>query len=41
MLGLYEIKNNQRNVLSLSLSNDAYFDHAAHGMTYRSSLTFD
>lgn len=41
MLGSYELKNNQRNVLSLSLSNYAYFYHAAHGMTYISSLTFD
>lgn len=41
MLGTYEIKNNQRDVLSLSLSNYTYFDQAAHGMTYISSLTFD
>lgn len=41
MLGLYEIKNNQRQVLSLSLSNYTYHDHAAHGMTYIKSLTFD
>ncbi|MEH7303369.1 DUF3298 and DUF4163 domain-containing protein [Neobacillus drentensis] len=41
MLGLYEIKNNQRNVLSLSLSNYTYHYHAAHGMTYIKSLTFD
>lgn len=41
MLGLYEIKNNQRQVLSLSLSNYTYHFHAAHGMTYIKSLTFD
>jgi hypothetical protein len=41
MLGLYEIKNNQRNVLSLSLSNYTYHYHAAHGMTYIKSQTFD
>ncbi|MGG3451015.1 DUF3298 and DUF4163 domain-containing protein [Domibacillus aminovorans] len=41
MLGSYEIKNNQRQVLSLSLSNYTYHDHAAHGMTYIKSLTFD
>lgn len=41
MIGLYEIKNNQRNVLSLSVSNYTYHFHAAHGMTYIKSLTFD
>lgn len=41
MLGLYEVKNNQRQVLSLSLSNYTYHHHAAHGMTYLQSLTFD
>ncbi|SDZ98314.1 protein of unknown function [Thalassobacillus cyri] len=41
MLGLYEIKNNQRDVLSLSLSNYTYHFQAAHGMTYIKSLTFD
>ena len=41
MLGLYEIKNNQRQVLSPSLSNYTYHYHAAHGMTYIKSLTFD
>ncbi|UGB33242.1 DUF3298 and DUF4163 domain-containing protein [Metabacillus sp. B2-18] len=41
MLGYYEIKNNQRQVLSLSLSNYTYHYHAAHGMTYLKSLTFD
>lgn len=41
MLGTYEIKNNQRRVLSLSLSNYTYHERAAHGMTYIQSLTFD
>ncbi|ALX50594.1 hypothetical protein AOX59_09580 [Lentibacillus amyloliquefaciens] len=41
MDGSFEIKNNQRNVLSLSLSNYAYHYQAAHGMTYITSLTFD
>ncbi|MFG6113672.1 DUF3298 domain-containing protein [Halobacillus sp. MO56] len=41
MLGLYEIKNNQRDVLSLALSNYTYHYQAAHGMTYIKSLTFD
>lgn len=41
MDGSFEIKNNQRNVLSLSLSNYAYHYQAAHGMTYIESLTFD
>ncbi|SET48162.1 Protein of unknown function [Oceanobacillus limi] len=41
MLGTYEIKNNQRDILSLSQSNYTYHFQAAHGMTYMSSLTFD
>lgn len=41
MIGSYEIKNNQRNILSLTQSNSAYHDHAAHGMNYIMSLTFD
>lgn len=41
MLGSFEIKNNQRQVLSLSLTNYTYHYHAAHGMTYIKSLTFD
>jgi hypothetical protein len=41
MLGYYELKNNQRDVLSLSQSNYTYHFHAAHGMTYINSLTFD
>ncbi|WP_197249282.1 DUF3298 domain-containing protein [Cytobacillus firmus] len=41
LYGYYEIKNNQRDVLSLSLSNYVYHYHAAHGMTVIKSLTFD
>lgn len=41
MVGSFEIKNNQRDVLSLSLNNYAYHYQAAHGMTYIKSLTFD
>ncbi|MCA1054974.1 DUF3298 and DUF4163 domain-containing protein [Rossellomorea aquimaris] len=41
MLGSYEVKTNERNVLSVSLSNYTYHEHAAHGMTYIKSLTFD
>ncbi|WP_117168537.1 DUF3298 and DUF4163 domain-containing protein [Paraliobacillus sediminis] len=41
MIGYYEIKNNQRDVLSLSFSNYTYHHQAAHGMTYIKSLTFD
>ncbi|WP_083270655.1 DUF3298 and DUF4163 domain-containing protein [Bacillus marinisedimentorum] len=41
MIGYYEIKNNQRQVLSLSLINYTYHYYAAHGMTYIKSLTFD
>ncbi|UII56786.1 DUF3298 and DUF4163 domain-containing protein [Cytobacillus spongiae] len=41
MLGSYEIKNNQRQVLSLSLTNYTYHNQAAHGMTLIQSLTFD
>lgn len=39
--GYYELKNNQRRILSLTLSNFAYTQHAAHGMTYLKGLTFD
>lgn len=41
MLGTYELKNNQRNVLSFTFSNYAYHHQAAHGMTYKKSLTTD
>ncbi|MBY0099198.1 DUF3298 and DUF4163 domain-containing protein [Mesobacillus maritimus] len=41
MLGTYEVKNNQRDVLSLAFSNYTYYYQAAHGMTYIKSLSFD
>ena len=39
MIGHFEIKNNQRDILSLSLSNYVYYAQAAHGMTVITSLT--
>lgn len=41
MIGTYEIKTNERNVLSLSLTNYAYAPYFAHGLTLMKSLTFD
>ncbi|MEN2467328.1 DUF3298 domain-containing protein [Ornithinibacillus sp. JPR2-1] len=41
MLGTYEIKNNQRDILSILLTNYTYHDRAAHGMTFKRSLSFD
>jgi len=41
MMGSYEVKNNQRNILSITQSNSAYHAHAAHGMRYLKSMTFD
>ncbi|MFD2761607.1 DUF3298 and DUF4163 domain-containing protein [Lentibacillus juripiscarius] len=41
MVGEFEMKNNQRQILSLMLSNYAIHEMAAHGMTYLTSLTFD
>jgi hypothetical protein len=41
MTGLYEIKTNERNVLSLNVENFAYTYPMAHGMTLLKSLTFD
>lgn len=41
MIGNFEIKNNQRQVLSLTLKNYTYHQQAAHGMTVIKSLTFD
>lgn len=40
MLATYELKTNQRGVLSLIQSNYAYTAPMAHGMTYADSLTF-
>ncbi|MTI53483.1 DUF3298 and DUF4163 domain-containing protein [Geosporobacter ferrireducens] len=39
--GWYEIKNNQRGILSLNIINFAYTQGAAHGLTVIKSLTFD
>jgi hypothetical protein len=39
--GQYEIKSNERGILSLTLSNYTYITHYAHGMTLLPSLTFD
>lgn len=41
MLGTFEIKTNERNVLSLSLTNYAFAYQHAHGLTLMKSLTFD
>ncbi|WP_245837318.1 DUF3298 and DUF4163 domain-containing protein [Virgibacillus phasianinus] len=41
MIGSFEIKTNERNILSLSLTNYAYAYHHAHGLTLMKSLTFD
>ncbi len=39
--GYYEIKTNERNVLSLTFINYAYTYQAVHGLTLIKSLTFD
>ncbi|GGH85528.1 hypothetical protein JOD43_003402 [Pullulanibacillus pueri] len=39
--GPFEIKTNERGVLSVLLTNSVYVEHAAHGMTYKKSLTFN
>ncbi len=39
--GYFEIKTNERGVLSLSIINYTYRYHAAHGLTVIRSLTFD
>ncbi|MFZ5986513.1 MAG: DUF3298 domain-containing protein [Bacillota bacterium] len=41
MQGWYEIKTNERGVLSLSLGNYTFAYPAAHGLTIIKSLTFD
>lgn len=41
MIGTFEIKTNERNVISLTLSNYAYAPYHAHGLTIMRSLTFD
>ncbi|MCX7747230.1 MAG: DUF3298 and DUF4163 domain-containing protein [Clostridia bacterium] len=39
--GWFEIKTNERGILSLSIGNYAYPPKAAHGMTYIKSLTYE
>lgn len=39
--GWYELKTNERGILSLNIGNYAYAPMAAHGMTYIESLTFN
>lgn len=41
MIGTFEIKTNERNVFSLSLTNYAYAYQHAHGLTLMKSLTFN
>lgn len=41
MTGFYELKNNQRGVLSLTQNNYAYTPPAAHGLTLLKSLTLN
>lgn len=41
MIGTFEIKTNERNILSLSLSNYAYAFQHANGLTMMKSLTFN
>lgn len=41
MIGTFEIKTNERYVLSLTLSNYAMTTGSAHGLTLMQSLTFD
>lgn len=41
MQGSYEIKTNERGILSLSLSNYTYIKQHAHGLTLLKSLTCD
>jgi hypothetical protein len=39
--GFYEIKTNERGMLSIALNIYGYTEHAAHGLTLIKSLTFD
>ena len=41
MIGTFEIKTNERNILSLSLSNYAFAFQHANGLTIMKSLTFN
>ncbi|HLS66730.1 MAG TPA: RsiV family protein [Pseudogracilibacillus sp.] len=40
MIGTFELKTNERNVLSVTFSNYAIEPFAAHGMTYMNARTF-
>src|SRR5699024_4091054 len=41
MIGLYEIKTNERNVFSLSLMNYSIHEYAAHGLTLKVGMNFN
>src|SRR5690625_3178384 len=41
MISTFEIKTNERNILSITFSNYAYADGFAHGLTLMDALTFD
>lgn len=41
MIATYEVKTNERNVLSIAFQNYAYAAQHAHGLTLMDSLTFD
>src|SRR5690625_7761989 len=41
MIDKKEIKTNEINIFSISLSNYAMMNHAAHGLTFMKSLTMD
>lgn len=41
MIGTFEIKTNERNVLSITFTNYAIAKNFAHGLTLMDSLTFD
>lgn len=41
MISTYEIKTNERNVLSVTFTNYAYAEGHAHGLTLMDALTFD
>lgn len=41
MIGTFEMKTNERHVLSITFSNYAYAPYHAHGLTIMKSLTFD
>lgn len=41
MIGTFAIKTNEKQVLSVTSSNYAIFEHAAHGLTLMDSVTID